>query len=342
MEAAVITKEAPGFVTAFIGESGYKKEALQSTDANSPSATPEVESVSASNISISKDSENIKSVTKETSTSIDVLKQTTSDNGYTITDNAEYGSIEVKFSEKPSEEIRDVLKSNKFRWNGKKKIWYGKTSREAITEALDKVYAVSGMEDILAVDSAVEQHIDDDMVQEQAREYLDDAETFAHEIDTWDKEGRPEGETFILGSTGDVLQGLGAIESDIYMNGDKIETILYTHKEMTLNEIKRIPEILNDPVLVLKSRNVGRENKDNSRVVVFGSVKAQNGQPVLTVLDLKPIENGFRIDDMQKVDSAYTKTETRTKSMAENGRFFVENSDILYLDKKKNHSDCRL
>lgn len=65
---------------------------------------------------------------------------TTSENGYTIMDNTELNSIEIKFDEKPSEAIRNVLKANKFRWNGKKGIWYGRTSHEAISEALDLVY----------------------------------------------------------------------------------------------------------------------------------------------------------------------------------------------------------
>ena len=38
---------------------------------------------------------------------------------------------------------------------------------------------------------------------------------------------------------------------------------------------------------------------------------------------------------MQKIDSAYTKTASRTKSMTENGRAFVKSSDVLYLDKKR-------
>ena len=42
-------------------------------------------------------------------------------------------------------------------------------------------------------------------------------EEFEADIDQWEEDGRPEGESFILGSTGDVLQGLGAIESDIYI-----------------------------------------------------------------------------------------------------------------------------
>lgn len=44
-------------------------------------------------------------------------KTTTSEHGYTVTDNNEYGSVEVKFDDKPAEAVRDVLKANKFRWN---------------------------------------------------------------------------------------------------------------------------------------------------------------------------------------------------------------------------------
>ncbi|MBR4077651.1 MAG: hypothetical protein IKK17_03495, partial [Oscillospiraceae bacterium] len=68
-------------------------------------------------------------------------KITTSDNGYTITDNTEFNSIEIKFDEKPSAAVRDVLKNNKFKWNGKKGVWYGKTTHEVIQKELDAVYA---------------------------------------------------------------------------------------------------------------------------------------------------------------------------------------------------------
>lgn len=152
-------------------------------------------------------------------------------------------------------------------------------------------------------------------------------DNFKSEIDEWSRDGKPDGQYFILGTTGDVLQGLGAIESDIYMRSDKINTILKEHPEMTLDEIKKIPEILEDPVLILKSRNVGRENKSNTRLVIFGSIKAKNGQPVLSVLDLRPNEKNLVIDDMQKLTSAYTKTQNATE--------FVRNSDVVYADKKR-------
>lgn len=156
---------------------------------------------------------------------------------------------------------------------------------------------------------------------------------FSSEIDQWDKDGRPDNEKFILGSTGDVLQGLGAIESDIYMLGDKIKKIMQDHTEMTLDEIKKIPQILDNPVLILESRNIERGNKNNTRLVMFGSVKAKDGMPVLVALDLRPVEKHLVIDGMQKVVSAYTKDNNPVD--------FFRNSNVLFLNNKKTTSLLR-
>lgn len=150
-------------------------------------------------------------------------------------------------------------------------------------------------------------------------------ENFSKEIDSWVKDDMPEGVRFTLGSTGPVMQGLGAIESDIYMEGDKIKKIMQDHPEMTLAEIKKVPQILEDPALILKSEGRGKSGA-NSRLVCFGLTKAQNGQPVMTVMDLRPRENGFVVDDMQKVNSAYTKN---------NPMAFIQKSDVVYADKKR-------
>ena len=146
---------------------------------------------------------------------------------------------------------------------------------------------------------------------------------YRQKLRQWNRDGKPEGASFELGTTGATLQGLGAVESDIYMNGDKIKTILKEHTEITLREVERIPEILEDPVLILKSKT-GRG--DNSRLVLFGSVKAQNGQPMMAVLDLRATEGGFLLSDMQKVNSAYTK---------KNPASFIQSSEVLYADQKR-------
>lgn len=153
------------------------------------------------------------------------------------------------------------------------------------------------------------------------------AQDFKSRVAAWYKFGMPEGMSFALGETGATLQGLGAIESDIYMNGEKISTILKEHSEMTIREIQRIPEILDDPVLILKSKNNARSQYGNSRLVMFGAIKAQDGRNIMCVLDLRPTENGLLIDDMQKVSSAYSKDVA-----PEN---FIKRSFILFADEKR-------
>ena len=152
---------------------------------------------------------------------------------------------------------------------------------------------------------------------------------FMREIDEWAKDGRPDGETFILGSTGPVLQGLGAIENDIFMESAKINKILVDHPEMTLEEIKRVPQILEDPVMVLKSKT-----RANS-IVVFGTYRAKNGNPILAAMDLLPMKNRIFINGMQKVSSTYTKTGSRTQTAEEVGAAFLNSSEVLFLDKKR-------
>ena len=149
---------------------------------------------------------------------------------------------------------------------------------------------------------------------------------YAKNIDNWDRNGRARGQSFILGRTGDTLQQLGAKERSIYMLSDKINTILKTHPEMTLEEIKRIPEVLDNPTMVLTSQNKMQKNP-NTRLVMFGSVKAQDGRPVLCVLDLMPREGSIIINDMQKLTSAYTKDVNPAE--------FVRSSDVLYVSENK-------
>lgn len=150
-------------------------------------------------------------------------------------------------------------------------------------------------------------------------------ESYADDISQWVRDGKPNGMVFVLGNTGPVLQGLGAIESDIYLTSDKLNVIQKDHPEVSDSAIKRIPQILEDPVLILRSKGHGKSGS-NSRMVVIGAVKAENGQPLLTILDLRPYEKGFLVDDMQKVNSAYTK---------KNPENFIRGSEIVYADKNR-------
>lgn len=55
---------------------------------------------------------------------------------YEITKNAEFGSLEVRFAEKPADTVRLALKRLKMRWHGVNKCWYGYASESAIVSAI--------------------------------------------------------------------------------------------------------------------------------------------------------------------------------------------------------------
>lgn len=57
--------------------------------------------------------------------------------GYTLTHNAQFGSLEITFDGKPEQAIRDALKTLRFRWNGVRRVWYGYADEEITRAALD-------------------------------------------------------------------------------------------------------------------------------------------------------------------------------------------------------------
>lgn len=55
---------------------------------------------------------------------------------FTVTENDEFGSVEVKFDGKPSEAVRDALKALRFRWHRQRGIWYGYADPATVRAAI--------------------------------------------------------------------------------------------------------------------------------------------------------------------------------------------------------------
>ena len=180
---------------------------------------------------------------------------------------------------------------------------------------------ISSGEDVVNTEGALAGEAES--VENEARYSID--ENYERDIDDWDSRGRPDGEVFILGRTGDVLQGLGVREQDIYLRSEKVNDIMEKHPEMTLSEIKRIPEVLDDPAIIAKSSGQSRGGQ-NTRLTMFGELFTQNGEPVMAILDLRPVENGVVINDMQKVNSAYQRR---------NSLNYLRRSELLYVDENR-------
>ena len=61
---------------------------------------------------------------------------------YTITNNDYFKSVEISFTEKPSEQIRNILKALRFRWHYTKKVWYGYANKQVLIDRLNTVMPV--------------------------------------------------------------------------------------------------------------------------------------------------------------------------------------------------------
>lgn len=148
-------------------------------------------------------------------------------------------------------------------------------------------------------------------------------ERFARELDAWD--GQSKGKEFTVGHTSDVLLSLGVPDADINLLSDKVLKIQKKHPAMTDAVIKQIPDIVENPVVVMKSRTVA------DRLTLFGEVMDANGAPVLAVIDTSLKAKDGNIDiEVVRLNSAYGKDT--------DAQGFIDRSEILYVDKNRAES----
>ena len=166
-----------------------------------------------------------------------------------------------------------------------------------------------------------------------ATSYSIDA-NFGKNVDDW-VENTPEGMLstspgyFRVGTTSEALQSIGARTDNIYMRKSKIGIIFEDHPEVTVDVIKKIPDILENPVLIMKSLT-----RPDS-IVLLGEEKAENGNSLMVALELTPKPGGRTEAEFSLVTSAYGRDD-------ENLRNLINNSELLYLDTNKNRANSWL
>ena len=154
---------------------------------------------------------------------------------------------------------------------------------------------------------------------------------FADEVQTWYDETKPDQRTtshgyFKTGTTSEALKSIGARADNVYMRKYKIGTILEDHPEMDIGIIKQVPELLENPVLIMKSRT------QPDSIVLLGDIKAANGDTVMAALQLTPQPGGNTAAEFSLVTSAYGRTQTSIRNL-------INNSELLYLDPNKNRTN---
>ena len=142
---------------------------------------------------------------------------------------------------------------------------------------------------------------------------------FEKVYDQWDK--KTSGFSFRVGTTSKVLQQLGVDNRKIWWDASKIKKIKVDHPAMTDMVIKQVPNILENPILVMESKT------KEGRLTLFGEVYDQKKKPVLAVLLLNPTDRGGNSLNILKVASAYGK-DTHPQGL-------IDNSKILYVEPNK-------
>ena len=148
---------------------------------------------------------------------------------------------------------------------------------------------------------------------------------FIKEYNQWNKLDRNG--YFFLGTTSKALKSIGLDERNVVIDKSKILTIKNKHLEMTDDIIKQIPNILENPTIILKSQSV------SGRLVVFGDITATDGKPVLVAMELNPAENNANVDKIYKVASAYGRQNVKYMQ-----NWLNNPNNILYIDSQKNRT----
>lgn len=150
--------------------------------------------------------------------------------------------------------------------------------------------------------------------------------TFDKKLDQWleNKGSQQSPRRFHVGTTSEALQSVGMAAGDIYWDAAKIAKIMQEHPEMSARVIKQVPQVLENPILVMQSQT--RAN----RIVLFGEALDDAGKPVLVAMELQPRNKAGEVMDFAVIASAYGKGGAQQ---------LIDTSEILYIDPDKKRTD---
>ena len=148
-------------------------------------------------------------------------------------------------------------------------------------------------------------------------------ERFKSLVDNWD--GETVGFSFVVGETSVALQEAGVPKKQIRWDASKIKTLLGKHSGMTLETVKQIPELLENPIVVIDSK------KSSNSKIVMGDLYDENGHIVTAVILLTPTSKKGNVLDVLKISSAEGRSHINSLFAYEDGTPVA----IRYIDKKR-------
>ncbi|MEG1778542.1 MAG: hypothetical protein RR263_00450 [Oscillospiraceae bacterium] len=106
------------------------------------------------------------------------------------------------------------------------------------------------------------------------------------------------------------------------------------HPYMTDDVIKQVPQILENPIILMQSKSVG------SRVTMFGEVYDRDGLPILAVLELEPNSrtNAVILNEI-RLASTHSRKDINNPASSQQTQGFINSSKILYIDPNKKRTN---
>ncbi len=159
-------------------------------------------------------------------------------------------------------------------------------------------------------------------------------ENFTNNYDKWVKRGRRNGVRLKVGSASEALRSVDVKNQNIYWDSSKINSSLKKHKYLNDNIMKQIPDILENPIIVMQSK------KFDSRITMFGEVYDVDGVPIMAVLELLPTNKKHTIIlDEIKVTSSHSRKDRSNPSSITQTQNIINTSNILYVDPNKKRTN---
>lgn len=161
-------------------------------------------------------------------------------------------------------------------------------------------------------------------------------EKFQSEFDAWIAADKPNRKQLLLGTTSEALQSIGVYPRRIFWDTSKINKIQRDHPGMSDSVIRQVPDIIENPVIVMDSKT------QPNRITMFGEVYDENGLPVMAVLELLPTShNNYELDAI-KVANAYAKDRGSPSGGTAGTQGIINTSAILYIDPDSKRTDTWL
>ena len=145
-------------------------------------------------------------------------------------------------------------------------------------------------------------------------EYYDYSRSFAQQVDDWLAGKIPERDTLVLGETPELYQQIGLSALPMVIDQTHVESALYgklldektgkrdKNHNMGVEMLKKLPELLRDPVAIIETTSEGRQEDS---VVVIVNAKVNGHQQIAAIeVDGHGVNNG-EVVDANHVTSTY-------------------------------------